>query len=354
MRAPVTTSPRGFALRGRVWSPGSPTRDDVVVVVDETGRIARIGAADGDAVPGLPVIGDATTWVGPGVTDAHVHFAFAAPADAQARGVTHARDLGAPAQLAAALRSEQVSVAGPIVTAPGGYPSQSWGRDGFAMAAADPEAAREVVGRIVGTVDVVKVALEPAGGPVPSLAVLIAVVEAAHEAGVGVTAHALTVAMVRRALAAGVDELAHVPVEPLPPKMVDAIASKDMVVVSTLQTFFDGGEPDGKAALANAAALHAAGVRIAYGTDLGNAGTRPGVEPRELRRLADAGLGAEGALLAATVVAAQAHGVRSSTSVSVGRRANVVVLDGDPIAQPELWRTPRAVVVDGRFAAGGP
>ena len=123
----------------------------------------------------------------------------------------------------------------------------------------------------------------------PSTAVLRAVVEAAHGAGLKVVAHALTVEAVGRVLDAGVDELAHTPVEPLPEALVDRIAAAGVTVISTLQTFFSTGS--GRAAAANAAALHRAGVPLVYGTDLGNAGTRTGVDPRELDRLADAGLG---------------------------------------------------------------
>jgi imidazolonepropionase-like amidohydrolase len=121
-------------------------------------------------------------------------------------------------------------------------------------------------------------------------------------------------------------------------------------VISTLQTFVDGGE--GAAALANATALVAAGVPLRYGTDLGNVGTRPGVDARELDRLTDVGLGRMGALRAATVGAAAAPGVRGGDgTLTVGRLADAVVLDADPLHQPEQWLRPRAVLVAGRIVA---
>ena len=165
-------------------------------------------------------------------------------------------------------------------------------------------------------VDLVKVAVErgPDGAwPVPSTAVLRVVVEAAHGAGLKVVAHALTAEAVGRVLDAGVDELAHIPAERLPEAVVDRVAAAGVPVVSTLQTFFSGGE--GRGAAANAAALHRAGARLVYGTDLGNAGTRTGVDPRELDRLADAGLGRLGALRAATEGSAGVAGVRLRTGL---------------------------------------
>ena len=286
------------------------------IYVDERGRVA-----DG-APPHARVVEGA--WAGPGIVDAHVHLAFGSMAEMLAGSVVAVRDLGAPPALAAQVRAANVAVAGPLLTAPGGYPSRSWGADGFARFVADADEARRAVNEL--EVDVVKVALEPAGGqPVPDLATVRAIVDAAHARGLAVTAHALTVAMVERALDAGVDELCHTPIEPLPPRTVERIASKGIPVVSTIETH-------GDAAAANAALLHRAGVRLVYGTDLGNAGTRPGADPRELRRLAAAGLGNQGAFDAAT------------RPVVTGEPARVVLLSGDPVEDPEWWRSPVEVV----------
>jgi imidazolonepropionase-like amidohydrolase len=198
-------------------------------------------------------------------------------------------------------------------------------------------------------VDLVKLALEPgAGSPVPQPVVVRAVVETAHRLGLPVVAHALTVEMVCRALDAGVDELAHTPVERLPEPVVARIAAAGIPVVSTLQTFFSGGH--GHTAAANAADLHRAGVPLLYGTDLGNAGTRPGVDPRELDRLADAGLGRLGALRAATEGAARAAGIRRRTGrIEPGHQAELVLLCGDPLVEPGVWRHPTAVLADARL-----
>ena len=172
--------------------------------------------------------------------------------------------------------------------------------------------------------------------------------DAAHGAGLKVVAHALTAGAVLRVLDAGVDELAHTPAERLDEAVVERVAAAGVPVVSTLQTFFSGG--GGRAAAANAAALHRAGVPLVYGTDLGNAGTRTGVDPRELDRLADTGLGRLGALRAATDGAARVAGVRLRTGLlTLGEPAAAVLLAGDPLVEPGVWRRPRAVVCDGRL-----
>jgi imidazolonepropionase-like amidohydrolase len=126
-------------------------------------------------------------------------------------------------------------------------------------------------------------------------------------------------------------------------------------VVSTLQTFFAAGLGRGPAL--NAAALHAAGVPLVYGTDLGNTGTSPGVDPRELDRLADAGLGRLGALRAATEGAAAVAGLGGrggAGRLATGECARLVLLAADPLVEPTAWRRPLAVVADSALIEPGP
>jgi imidazolonepropionase-like amidohydrolase len=91
-------------------------------------------------------------------------------------------------------------------------------------------------------------------------------------------------------------------------------------------------------------------VVLRYGTDLGNDGTYPGVDPRELDRLADTGLGRRGALRAATELAAHAPGIRRRSGLlRRGESAALVLLPDDPLGEPGAWRTPAAVLADGRL-----
>lgn len=354
---------RGTALRGRLWCGGaSEPVPDGVLVVDPAGRVVAAGPADQVGLPqDLVVLGGAGCWVGPGLIDAHVHLAFGSAPDAAATeaalagGVVALRDLGAPPADALRWRSgggpPVVAVAGPVLTAPGGYPSLTWGAAGFATGLADPAAAAAEVARLASSgVDLIKIAFEPAGdAPVPTRAVAAAVVRAAHDHGLAVTAHALTARMVARALDAGVDELCHTPVEELPPAVLGRLVAAGVVVVSTLQTLLTDGD---RQPARTAAALHAAGVPLVYGTDLGNAGTHPGADPRELDRLADAGLGRQGALRAATDGAAAVAGLRGRAGVTgrltVGEPAAAVLLSADPLEEPQAWRVPLAVVAGGR------
>jgi imidazolonepropionase-like amidohydrolase len=134
--------------------------------------------------------------------------------------------------------------------------------------------------------------------------------------------------MVERALDAGVDELAHTPLERLPAALIDRIVAAGVGVVSTLHTHLRK-----DAVLDNARDLVSAGVRMSYGTDLGNAGIQVGADARELDLLASAGLGAEGVLFAST------------EPIVVGSPAAVVALDIDPREQSRAWIQPHAVMV---------
>lgn len=324
----------GLCLRGPLWlGGGGASFADGRVLVDADGLVAAAGAADAIALGDVEEV--AVGWVGPGLVDAHVHLGFGDPEHVVRHGVVAVRDLGAPPAEAARYRklaAPRVEVAGPLLTAPSGYPSRSWGSGGYAAFVDDPEQVERLVGGLCTQVDVVKLALEPSGGPVPSAEVAAAVVRVAHANGREVTCHALTVEMVERALDAGVDELAHTPTERLPDEVVARLAGGGVRVVSTLQTFVAGGL--GEHVLDNARRLAAAGVEVRYGTDLGNAGTRPGADPRELRLLdREVGLGPLGALVAAT------------RPIVVGEPAAVVGLAGDPLADPGTFRNADVVVV---------
>lgn len=371
---PIDTGPhRGMAFAGTIWLGGSAEPEPGVLVLDAAGRVAELRQNREGLPADLPVHGSAEHWVMPGLIDAHVHLGFdpTAPPDPYGRfsvsgtqtGLVGLRDLGAPMSWAARWRTGHrpclpgmpfIAVSGPILTAAGGYPSRSWGADGYAEFVSSPAQARWVVQRLAAAgVDLIKLALEPGEQrwPVPEPRVVLAIVEAAHAAGLPVVAHALTVEMVSRALDAGVDELAHTPTERLPPALVERIADTGLRVTSTLQTFFANGE--GRDAAANAADLVSAGVRLSYGTDLGNSGTRPGVDPRELDRLAAAGLGRLGALRAATEWSASTAGMRRRSGLlQIGRPAALVLLPSSPLVEPGVFRTPSAVYADGRLTAG--
>src|SRR5215475_12513948 len=183
-RAAASVRPRGSVFQGDLWRGGTAEPEpDSLVVIDQAGGIAAAGPATELAIPAdLPLYGGVGHWVGPGLVDAHVHLAFGRLEEMLSGGVVAVRDLGSPLQAGlrwlAAPRGPAVVVAGPILTAAGGYPTNSWGADGFGASVTSPEQAREVVTDLSRAgIQLIKIALEPAvGQPVPSAAITRAVV----------------------------------------------------------------------------------------------------------------------------------------------------------------------------------
>ena len=98
------------------------------------------------------------------------------------------------------------------------------------------------------------------------------------------------------------------------------------------------------------AAVAAAGGRVIAGTDTPILPYGLGFII-EIEQLAEAGLGPAGAIRAATLTAAEALGLAGELGViAPGARADLVLLDGDPLEDIRNLRRVRAVVADGRLA----
>ncbi len=102
-------------------------------------------------------------------------------------------------------------------------------------------------------------------------------------------------------------------------------------------------------ASASVGALHAAGIPVPAGTD---AAEQPGL-PRlvahgaslhaELELLVEAGLSTVDALRAATVLPARHFGMSDRGVIEAGRRADLILLDGDPLADITATRSIRRI-----------
>jgi len=284
----------------------------------------------------------------PAFVDAHVHLSVAGTvvdvAAAELRGgVAAVLDLGEPERIlpisAGPLR---VLFAGPLLTAPRGYPTQSCGANGYGLELATADDARTAVQRLAKAgARFVKLAFDRRF-PVLDAEVARSAAGEAHRLGLRVAAHALDVDAARRALAAGADVLAHTPVEPLPDDLVREVAARKLWVISTLHAF--GGTAG---ALDNLRRLRAAGVRVAYGTDLGNQGTAPGIDAKELELLASAGLSLREVIAAATVASAELLGEADLGHLRRGAAASVIGVPEAALQDARLLARPALVLIDG-------
>ena len=231
----------------------------------------------------------------PGLRDHHVHLGLVDREALSRSSLSAVDDLGwIPDEV---LRWQEarpgrcrVRVAGPFLTAPGGYPSgRAWAPDDSVVSIGSAAEGAATVADLAGAgVDLIKVALH-AGMPLLDDDVLRAIVAAAHGRGLPVVAHAEGESQAGRAAACGVDALAHTPwTEYLDDQSIRKLAATT-VWISTL-AIHPADERAREVASDNLVRFVSAGGRVRYGTDMGNGPTPVGLNSEELEALVAAGL----------------------------------------------------------------
>jgi imidazolonepropionase-like amidohydrolase len=386
---------------------GAPVEGASVQIAD--GRIEAIGRAGGDPPPGAIDLAGRTLM--PGLIDAHAHvlsdtsrspgfgppppkhgddprprelgyFILANMARALLRaGITTVRDVGAFDGEAIVLRRaiELGLVEGPRIlscakivtaTAPGAriFGTMYREADGpWEMRKAVREQIRDGADYIkimaTGARSVEREDPEPAQMTREEVA---AVVDEAHRMGFRVAAHAEGLAGARIAVEEGVDTIEHGLSLHRAPELLDRMAERGIVLVPTLSTFHDLAERfaaefaprlveqaqrQADDAQRTLIAAHTAGVTLAMGYDSGP----PGTSANELVRMAKSGLGSAVAIRAATWGSARALGLDDVGTLELGNVADLIVLDGDPLADPAILLDPASlwlVMQAGRTVAG--
>jgi imidazolonepropionase-like amidohydrolase len=343
-------------------------------------------AAVGGPFPGDVEVVDGTgATLLPGLIDAHVHASEETLRQALAFGVTTELDLLSMPGIMQPLRRlaadsrdlADVRSASVGLTPAGGHPHQLRHAEGdppWPTATTPDEVGAFVDHRIAEGADYLKVLVEDGrvlGGSVPVLdeSLLVAMVRAGHARGKLVLAHALTLAAAVPVAAAGADALTHLFIDaPHTAEVIDQIAQAGLFVIPTLSTLASitgqgagtalarrpqvrsrvpapwlenlsanwATQPSGnfEFALATLAALYRAGVDVVAGTDaahLGAPGTAHGASLHdELRLLTLAGWTPAEALRAATALPAQRFGLADRGRIEPGKRADLLLVGGDP------------------------
>ena len=330
--------------------PGRTVSD--VQIVCEGDTIAQVGPVAPVPDTARLVISDGFCL--PAGADRHVHVGLGDPVAMLRRGITAVRDLAWPAErifpLAEAselpaFNGPLIRAAGPMLTAPGGYPTKEpWAPEGTGLEITTAQEASDAVAMLGARgATAIKVSMNTDAGPTPNDAELTAICDTAHELELPVTVHAQGSGQVERALGAGVDEMAHTPwTERLTDDLIQAAASR-MRWLSTLDIHGFGHDSEGlRIAMDNLSRFHRAGGTVQYGTDLGNGPIPSGIHTRELRLLHEAGLGTEEVLQSL---------VRAP--IEAGAPADLLVLADSPLGDLDAFDDCRVVIRDGEVVAGG-
>lgn len=348
---------------------------DNVRVFDGTGLTEpRSFSLDGGvildtAAPGAQTIDGGGGTLLPGLIDTHVHVETLAELETCARwGVTTALDMATPRpDKTFALRHTpgvaDLFTAGYPAVAPGAIAITKMGYPAEIGVTGSLAAERFVTDRIGDGVDYLKILVEdpkqPGTKALPPQTVT-ALVRAAHDHGLRVVAHATSETTYQIALDAGVDIVTHVPMQSVlsdglhresliaSPTLVmmrgmcESLSRKPLLrILSTLRIIPRLDYANSRASVRR---LHEAGVPILAGSDANADPATPFSPPHgqslhtELCLLVDAGLSPLEALRAATSRAADAFGLTDRGAIEPGRRADLLLVDGDPTTDIQATR----------------
>ena len=392
----ITVYANGHILDGRRDIPNG-------FLVTEGARIVAVGAGEpSKAYAGAAQIDLAGRTLLPGFIDCHVHLTMCAeaaptpivsPTDQMVAvmhasrnalatlhgGVTTVRDCGAPHLIDFALRrateeglciTPRLVLSGRALCMTGGH---GWHLLGYEVDGVD-DMRRAARAQIKAGADNVKMIasggiLTPGteiGAPQFTIEEMCAAVDEAHAAGKTSCAHAHGATAIKNAAKAGVDSIEHCYL--IDDEGIELMLERGTYLVATSAAVrnvvsygVDAGIPAHMVAKAQSAihahvagfrTAHGAGIRLAMGTDSGVPFTRHGSNLDELVHLVAMGLTPQEAIRVATLDSARLLKLDNRIgSLDEGKTADLVIVDGNPIADIAVLRAEdaiRRVVLNGK------
>lgn len=350
-------------------------------VLIEKGKVSQIGRTASAPAEANVIDGSGMTLL-PGMIDSHNHAFFAGHLqDAALFGVTTELDMMSVPQMVRGFRQQQAAgqannradifSAGAAVTVAGGHGTQF----GFPVPTLDQasNAAEFVAARKAEGSDFIKIIYEDGSAygfsrPTLSEEMVAAAIKAAHELDLLAVAHVSTHAGAELVVKHGIDGLVHLFCDKrVENDLLEAMKRRNVFVVPTAcvvsnasgqnltsmvvedselrplldrealgnlsRTFpqRDGLTSSVEILNHNIKTMHDSGVRILAGTDALNPGTSHGVSMHhEVRLLTKAGLTSIEALRACTSLPAECFGLNDRGSISIGKRADLILVAGSP------------------------
>ena len=317
-------------------------------------------------------------------------------------GVTSVRSVGTEREAGFEIRQAQRSgsvagarlfTAGRGFTCTNGHPSQEVG--GIARQVDHPDQAREQVRELAAQqVDLIKMWVDDRLGQSPKIRpeVSAAISDEARRHNIPVVAHIRTLADTQHLLAAGVSGFLHMirDTEDLPRPLIDQVLAKNIVFTPTLirqelawlyrehpdrlrdadlERTLEAGvieavradtqnreatpvaRKEFDIAMRNTRRMAAAGVAIGVGSDGGSSNDFPGaMTHREIELLVQAGFSPSEAVVAATRNGALALGKANEFgTIEAGKRADLLLLSADPLANVANLRRIERLMFDGEW-----
>jgi imidazolonepropionase-like amidohydrolase len=318
----------------------------------------------------------------PGLIDTHVHADKVSQLKVSASwGITTMLDMGNKDLANLATLKKQPGL--PTLKSagnPASAPNSVFVRKmGFAVSTAvtgPDDAARFVAERVAEGSDYIKILVEDPkipGTKALGAETVAALVVAAHKAGLTTVGHVVSADTMTAAVRAGVDVVTHTSLtSDLGPEFDALLAERSVVIIPTLAMmqgvvhaiggkfvmrvlapFMPAVRLNYKHAESTVATFHRAGAIILAGTDSNDDLTAPYQIAHgeslheELERLVDAGLTPAEALRGATSLAAATFGLTDLGVIAPGRRADLVLVDGDPTRDISATRNIRGVWIGG-------
>jgi imidazolonepropionase-like amidohydrolase len=324
--------PTHFVIRGVRIAGGPAAPTDVEIRAGRFIAVGKVGKA--------PRVVDGTGyWIVPGFIDSHVHLALEPASSTLASwGVVAAVDMAAPEKFLESTDPVLRRIAsGPMITSEEGYPTQSWGRDGFGIECPVPMCARAAVAKLkLKGARLIKLAVGERGLDEASLR---AAADQAQRMRLWVAAHALTDGDAATAWRVGATILAHTPITKLSPSTVELWGRG--TVITTLAAF--GAD---RQAADNLRALRKAGAQVLYGTDFGNTKVS-GISGKEIALMQAAGMSGKEILAAGTSTPAHFWGWTELGAIADGKVASFLLVDRDPAVDPLVLAKPKHVYFEG-------
>jgi imidazolonepropionase-like amidohydrolase len=367
-----------FVIRHARVFDGQKTLGNTDVWVED-GKIKSVGK-DLKVPSDVRVIDAGGDTLLPGLIDSHTHAWGDALKEAEIFGVTTELDMFTDYKYMQQTKKEQAEgkdldqadlrSAGTLATAPGGHGTE-YGIP-IPTLSTPAEAQAWVDARVAEGSDYIKIVYDDAsayGGHRPTLSkeTLKAVIDAAHKRGKMAVVHIGSQQQARDVIEAGADGLAHLFADSAPaPDFGSFVAAHHAFVVPTLTVLEGvGGVASGESLTADprlvpylsgddagnlkrsfpkfptalsekyaeqaVSQLKAAHVPILAGTDAPNPGTSHGASiHRELELLVRSGLTPQEALASATSVPAAAFHLDDRGVIAAGKRADLLLVKGDP------------------------